>query len=72
MLYILAAAFAAIAGFGAVTIGDYLEREQWTAERQAPSSSPPATTQNTGGNLSAASTGDGRGGMTKQIGRAHV
>ena len=60
-LYILAAGLAAIAGFGSVTIGDFLARQE---SKSAPSQS---TTQNTGGNLSAASTGDGRGGMTKLV-----
>jgi thiol-disulfide isomerase/thioredoxin len=59
MLYILAAAFAAIAGFGAITIADYL------AQRQA--ASPQPATRNDGGNLSAASAGDGKGGMTKLV-----
>lgn len=59
MLYILAAAFAAIAGFGAVTIASYLEQRR--------AASPQSVTQNTGGNLAAASTGDGKGGMTKLV-----
>jgi thiol-disulfide isomerase/thioredoxin len=66
LLYILAAAFAAIAGFGAITIGDFLAREQHFAERH-PAPSTQSTAQNTGGNLSATSTGDGKGGMTKLV-----
>jgi thiol-disulfide isomerase/thioredoxin len=62
LLYILAAAFAAIAGFGAVTIADYLAQQ---GPRLAQPAQPPA--QNTGGNLSAASAGDGKGGMTKLV-----
>lgn len=61
MLYILAAAFAAIAGFGAVTLGDHFSR-------QIPA--PPertAETRNTGGNLAAASTQDGKGGLSKLV-----
>jgi thiol-disulfide isomerase/thioredoxin len=61
VLYILAAAFAAIAGFAAITLGDFLSRQMpVTAER-------PAETQNTGGNLSAASAQDGKGGMSKLV-----
>jgi thiol-disulfide isomerase/thioredoxin len=66
LLYILAAAFAAIAGFAAITVGDFLERDPHFAERHPAPSTPPSA-QNTGGNLSAASTGDGKGGMTKLV-----
>jgi thiol-disulfide isomerase/thioredoxin len=59
VLYILAAAFAAIAGFGSVTLGDFFSRR--AADESAP------TTQNTGGNLSAASTQDGKGGLGKLV-----
>ena len=65
LLYILAAAFAAIAGFGAVTIGDYLARQPRYEQQASPS--PQSTTQNTGGNLVAESAGDGKGGMTKLV-----
>jgi thiol-disulfide isomerase/thioredoxin len=66
LLYILGAAFAAIAGFGAVTIGDYLARQQQAVQQQA-TPAPQTTTQNTGGDLSAGSTDDGKGGMTKLV-----
>jgi thiol-disulfide isomerase/thioredoxin len=57
MLYILAGLFAAIAGFGSVTIGDFLSRP----------SPPSLAAGNTGGYLSAASTQDGKGGMSKLV-----
>jgi len=60
VLYILAAAFAAIAGFGAVTLGDFFSRQSGVGE-------PAPTTQNTGGNLGAASTQDGKGGLGKLV-----
>jgi thiol-disulfide isomerase/thioredoxin len=60
VLYILAAAFAAIAGFASITIGDFFQRQSAPAEQAT-------TTQNTGGNLAAASTEDGKGGLTKLV-----
>jgi thiol-disulfide isomerase/thioredoxin len=59
VLYILAAAFAAIAGFTSITLGDFFSRQ--------PAPEPATTTQNTGGNLGAASTQDGKGGLTKLV-----
>lgn len=60
-LYILAAAFAAIAGFSAVTIGDFLSRHAPPAPERS------AETKNTGGNLASGSTHDGNGGLTKLV-----
>jgi thiol-disulfide isomerase/thioredoxin len=61
VLYILAAAFAAIAGFTAITLGDHFARRMPVpAERTA-------ETRNTGGNLAAASTQDGKGGLSKLV-----
>lgn len=56
VLYILAGAFAAIAGFGSMTIGEYLSRPE-----------QPSLAARNGGNLSAASMQDGKGGMTKIV-----
>lgn len=61
VLYILAAAFAAIAGFTAITLGDHFARRiPAPVERTA-------ETRNTGGNLAATSTQDGKGGMSKLV-----
>ena len=61
VLYILAAAFAAIAGFAAVTLGDFIARKTpLTAGK-------PTEAQNTGGNLAASSSQDGKGGMSKLV-----
>jgi thiol-disulfide isomerase/thioredoxin len=59
VLYILAAAFAAIAGFVAVTLGDHFSRQLPVVQG--------TDTRNTGGNLSAASTQDGKGGLGKLV-----
>ncbi len=60
VLYILAAAFAAIAGFGAITLADFFARHM-------PVPPPAVQAQNDGGNLSASSSQDGKGGMTKLV-----
>ena len=61
VLYILAAALAAIAGFGAVTLSAFVTRHGSEPLK------PAAQSQNTGGDLSAGSSEDGRGGMTKLV-----
>jgi thiol-disulfide isomerase/thioredoxin len=60
VLYILAAAIAAIAGFGAVSMAVMVAKQGAAPERTA-------TVQNTGGNLAASSAQDGQGGMTKLV-----
>jgi thiol-disulfide isomerase/thioredoxin len=57
VLYILAGAFAAIAGFGSVTIGDFLSQP----------SQPSLASRSGGSSLTAASMQDGKGGMTKIV-----
>jgi thiol-disulfide isomerase/thioredoxin len=66
VLYILAAAFAAIAGFAAVMLGDHFAQIPAPAERAAETGRA-AGTANTGGDLGAASIEDGKGGMSKLV-----
>lgn len=61
VLYILAAAFAAISGFAAITLSDRFAPIPPEPEATA------ADTRNTGGNLGAASVQDGKGGMGKLV-----